>query len=94
MLAIHPYFNGGQAYYVETSDPAVCRALVRLLRGATPRDDHKRMDVGAITIRYDQDRQDQIRILPGHDPGWYLLHARKAWRPSGEGLRELAEASD
>ncbi|GIK78519.1 MAG: hypothetical protein BroJett022_22090 [Actinomycetes bacterium] len=30
-------------------------------------------------------------VLPGHDPGWYLLHARKAWRPRGEGLRELAE---
>ncbi len=30
-------------------------------------------------------------VLPGHDPRWYLLHARKAWRPSGEGIRELAE---
>jgi len=30
-------------------------------------------------------------VLPGHDPGWYLLHARKALNPSGEGLRELAE---
>jgi len=29
--------------------------------------------------------------LPGHDPGWYWLHARKALRPTGEGLRELAE---
>jgi N-acetylglucosaminyl-diphospho-decaprenol L-rhamnosyltransferase len=33
------------------------------------------------------------RLLPGHDPGWYLLHARQALRPSrGEGLREAAEA--
>jgi len=32
-------------------------------------------------------------ILPGHDPGWYWLHARKALRPTGEGLRELAEGS-
>jgi len=31
-------------------------------------------------------------VLPDHDPGWFLLHARKAWRPSGEGLREAAEA--
>ena len=31
--------------------------------------------------------------LPGHDPRWYLLHARKALRPRGEGLRELAEDS-
>ena len=31
-------------------------------------------------------------VLPGHDPGWYLLHARQAWRPHGEGLREAAEA--
>ncbi len=31
-------------------------------------------------------------VLPGHDPGWYRLHARKAWNPSGEGIRELAEA--
>jgi len=30
-------------------------------------------------------------ILPGHDPRWYLLHARKALRPQGEGLREAAE---
>jgi N-acetylglucosaminyl-diphospho-decaprenol L-rhamnosyltransferase len=30
-------------------------------------------------------------VLPGHDPRRYLLHARKAWRPTGEGLRELAE---
>lgn len=30
-------------------------------------------------------------VLPGHDPRWYLLHARKAIHPSGEGLRELAE---
>ena len=29
-------------------------------------------------------------VLPGHDPRWYLLHARKAWSPKGEGLRELA----
>lgn len=31
-------------------------------------------------------------FLPGHDPGWYWLHARQAlvpWR--GEGLREAAE---
>ena len=31
-------------------------------------------------------------VLPGHDPGWYLLHARQAWRPRGEGIREAAEA--
>jgi N-acetylglucosaminyl-diphospho-decaprenol L-rhamnosyltransferase len=30
-------------------------------------------------------------VLPGHDPRWYLLHARKALRPRGEGLREAAE---
>jgi GT2 family glycosyltransferase len=30
-------------------------------------------------------------VLPGHDPGWYWLHARKAWHPTGEGLRELTE---
>lgn len=30
-------------------------------------------------------------VLPGHEPGWYLLHARQAWRPTGAGLRELAE---
>jgi N-acetylglucosaminyl-diphospho-decaprenol L-rhamnosyltransferase len=30
-------------------------------------------------------------VLRGHDPRWYLLHARKALRPRGEGLRELAE---
>jgi len=29
-------------------------------------------------------------ILPGHDPRWYLLHARKALRPTGPGVRELA----
>ena len=31
-------------------------------------------------------------VLPKHDPGWFLLHARKALRPTGEGLRELASA--
>jgi GT2 family glycosyltransferase len=32
------------------------------------------------------------RVLPGHDPGWYMLHARQALRPDrGEGLREAAE---
>lgn len=31
-------------------------------------------------------------VLPDHDPHWYLLHARKAWRPTGEGIREAAEA--
>lgn len=31
-------------------------------------------------------------LLPGHDPRWYLLHARQAMRPQGgEGLREAAE---
>ncbi len=30
-------------------------------------------------------------VLPGHDPRWYLLHARKAMWPTGEGLREAAE---
>ncbi len=29
-------------------------------------------------------------VLPGHDPRWYLLHARKALRPTGPGVRELA----
>ncbi len=27
-------------------------------------------------------------LLPGRDPGWFLLHARKALIPRGEGLRE------
>jgi GT2 family glycosyltransferase len=31
-------------------------------------------------------------VLPAHDPRWYLLHARKALRPSGEGIREAVEA--
>jgi hypothetical protein len=31
-------------------------------------------------------------LLPGHDPGRYWLHARKALRPSGAGIREAAEA--
>ncbi|MGI9021480.1 MAG: glycosyltransferase [Solirubrobacterales bacterium] len=32
-------------------------------------------------------------VLPGHDPGWYWLHARRALHPwRGEGLREAAEA--
>ena len=31
-------------------------------------------------------------VLPGHDPRWYLLHARRALRPSrGAGLREAAD---
>jgi len=30
-------------------------------------------------------------VLPGHDPRWYLLHARKALSPSGEGIREAVE---
>ncbi len=32
-------------------------------------------------------------VLPGHDPRWYLLHARQALRPgSAEGLKEAADA--
>jgi GT2 family glycosyltransferase len=32
-------------------------------------------------------------VLPGHDPRWYLLHARQALRPGrGAGLREAAAA--
>jgi len=30
-------------------------------------------------------------VLRGHDPGWYWLHARKALRPTGPGVREAAE---
>jgi len=31
-------------------------------------------------------------VLPGHDPRWYALHARRALRPSrGAGLREAAD---
>jgi GT2 family glycosyltransferase len=30
-------------------------------------------------------------VLPGHDPRRYLLHARKAWSPKGEGVREAVE---
>jgi len=31
-------------------------------------------------------------VLPGHDPRWYLLHARQAiWPERAEGLREAAE---
>lgn len=29
-------------------------------------------------------------VLAGHDPRWYLLHARKALRPTGDGMREAA----
>ena len=29
-------------------------------------------------------------FTPGRSPGWYLLHARKALRPTGVGLREAA----
>jgi N-acetylglucosaminyl-diphospho-decaprenol L-rhamnosyltransferase len=32
-------------------------------------------------------------VLPGHDRRWYLLHARKAWSPRGEGLREAAASA-
>jgi N-acetylglucosaminyl-diphospho-decaprenol L-rhamnosyltransferase len=32
-------------------------------------------------------------VLPGHDAGWYWLHARRALRPwRGEGMAEAAEA--
>ncbi len=31
-------------------------------------------------------------VLPGHDPRWYWLHARKAAHPTGDGVREAAEA--
>ena len=32
-------------------------------------------------------------FMPGHEPGWYWLHARRALRPTrGEGMREAAEA--
>ena len=32
-------------------------------------------------------------FMPGHNAGWYRLHARQALRPSrGEGMREAAEA--
>ena len=30
-------------------------------------------------------------VLPGHDAGWYWLHARKAMRPTGGGVREAVE---
>jgi N-acetylglucosaminyl-diphospho-decaprenol L-rhamnosyltransferase len=30
-------------------------------------------------------------VVPGQEPGWYWLHARKALRPSGPGVREAAE---
>ncbi len=30
-------------------------------------------------------------VVPGHDPRWYALHARKALRPRGDGIRELVE---
>ncbi len=30
-------------------------------------------------------------VLPGPEPSWYWLHARKALRPQGPGLREAAE---
>ena len=33
-------------------------------------------------------------VLPDHDPRWYLLHARKALRPTGDGVRELVKGSD
>jgi N-acetylglucosaminyl-diphospho-decaprenol L-rhamnosyltransferase len=32
-------------------------------------------------------------LMPGQEPGWYWLHARRALRPTrGEGMREAAEA--
>ena len=29
-------------------------------------------------------------VVPGREPGWYWLHARKALRPTGPGVRETA----
>jgi GT2 family glycosyltransferase len=29
-------------------------------------------------------------VIPGQEPGWYWLHARKALRPTGPGVREAA----
>ena len=29
-------------------------------------------------------------VVPGQEPGWYWLHARKALRPTGPGVREAA----
>jgi GT2 family glycosyltransferase len=29
-------------------------------------------------------------VLPGHDPRWFWLHARKALKPAGPGVREAA----
>jgi len=31
-------------------------------------------------------------VVPGQKPGWYWLHARKALRPTGPGIREAAAA--
>jgi N-acetylglucosaminyl-diphospho-decaprenol L-rhamnosyltransferase len=31
-------------------------------------------------------------VVPGQEPGWLWLHARKALRPAGEGIREAAAA--
>ena len=33
-------------------------------------------------------------VIPGQQPGWYWLHARKALRPTGPGVREAAEAQN
>lgn len=33
-------------------------------------------------------------VLPAHDPRWYWLHARKALKPTGDGIRELVEAGE
>ena len=30
-------------------------------------------------------------LIPGQEPGWFWLHARKAARPQGPGIREAAE---
>jgi len=30
-------------------------------------------------------------VIPGREPAWFWLHARKALRPSGPGIREAAE---
>jgi hypothetical protein len=56
---------------VTINDPAVIQPLLDVFRRASRAEEHKCPNGGTITIRRTDGGVEEVRILPGHDEGYY-----------------------
>ena len=55
------------------TNQTACTSVLEFLGTARRGEDHKCMEIGSLTVRYNNGKTDRIRFLPGHDPERYEI---------------------